>query len=419
MQSSQPLSLADLIAERMIDARMEITARWLERIVDRVTLPTSRIFPTDELLDHMPLLIDGIAAHMREPSRPVSGNGGVADRARELGTLRYEQGFAEHELQKEYELLGGILYSFVQRIVDESPQPFGTAEALECARRLFHAIEVIQQVTVSRFLEHLTSELSEREERLQSFHRALTHEIRNRVGAALGAGELLQLGDLDEDKRAKLVEVVVRNARGMSDVLDNLLELTRVTSRQQRNVTLRHAAAEAARQLREAAEARGVTIRIAQDLPPVEVNAAAVELCLTNLISNAIKYADPDETQPFAEVRARRQDGSDDGQGEIVIEVADNGIGIPETERGRLFERFFRAHERIAPDVDGTGLGLSIVRDVIEGLGGRVWAEFPEGGTVFAFTMPCRRVSDVPALARGGRQGASDGTASIRSATPR
>src|SRR5690606_7239084 len=123
-------------------------------------------------------------------------------------------------------------------------------------------------------------ELTEREERLQAFHRALTHEIRNRVSATLGAGELLLLEALDETKRTQLAGVVVRNARGMREVLDNLLELTRVTSRQQRNVALRHAAGEAVRQLRDAAACRGVTIRIADDLPTVEVNAAAVELCL-------------------------------------------------------------------------------------------------------------------------------------------
>jgi signal transduction histidine kinase len=185
----------------------------------------------------------------------------------------------------------------------------------------------------------------------------------------------------------------------MRQVLDNLLELSRVTTRQQRNVTLPHAATEAARQLRDTAASRGVTIRLADDLPSVEVNAAAVELCLTNLLSNGIKYADPNRTERWVEVRGRVLHDDDGAPAELAIEVADNGLGVPEPEREHLFERFFRAHETIAPDVEGTGLGLNIVRDVVEGIGGRVWAEFPGDGSVFAFTVPCRRDSDATEVA--------------------
>lgn len=422
MDAELSSSLFELVANRLRDAQTELTARWLERIVSRVTVPPGRVFPTDELLDHMPQLIEGIADHVRDPARPVSGNGGVVDRARELGALRYSQGFSEHQLQKEYELLGGILYTFLQRVAEDGAHPVSPAEALECARRLFHAIALVQQATTSRYLEHLTAELSEREERLQAFHRALTHEIRNRVGATLGAGELLQIEQLPEDKRAQLADVVVRNARGMRTVLDNLLELSRVTSRQQRNVTLRHATAEAVRQLRDAAVCSGVAVRIAEELPAVEVNAAAIELCLTNLVSNGIKYADPHRDDRWVEVRGRIALGEDGGGMQVVVEVADNGLGVPEELRDKLFERFFRAHEAASPAVEGTGLGLNIVRDVVEGLGGRVWAEFPGAGSVFAFSMPCRRISDLPALpeaSRDGDEGAATGSSSIRSGEPR
>src|SRR5205085_12657122 len=79
---------------------------------------------------------------------------------------------------------------------------------------------------------------------------------------------------------------------------------------------------------------------------------------------------------------------------EVVIEVRDNGVGIPVAARHRLFERFFRAHEREMPTIEGTGLGPNLVRDTVESLGGRVWCERPEDGTTFAFTVPCRRPRD-------------------------
>jgi signal transduction histidine kinase len=90
--------------------------------------------------------------------------------------------------------------------------------------------------------------------------------------------------------------------------------------------------------------------------------------------------------------------GGPDGRPVVTVEVRDNGIGVPEAARERLFERYFRAHESLLPAVEGTGLGLSLVRETAEAFGGRVWAEHPGEGTVFAFTLPCRRSSDVAAL---------------------
>ncbi len=172
---------------------------------------------------------------------------------------------------------------------------------------------------------------------------------------------------------------------------------------QQRNVRLPKAAAEAARELRESARARGVTVRLGKDLPDVEVNAAAVELCLTNYISNAIKYSDPNKPDRWVEVRARVRPGAADvSRTELVAEVWDNGLGIPHEAQMRLFGRFFRAHESTATDVEGTGLGLSIVRETVETIGGRAWVRpNPDGGSVFAFALPCRRRADSASASDG------------------
>jgi len=129
----------------------------------------------------------------------------------------------------------------------------------------------------------------------------------------------------------------------------------------------------------------------------VEVSAAAVELCLTNLLANAIKYSDPGAAERSVEVRGRLV-VTDDTPQEVIVQVVDNGIGVPPEARARLFQRFFRAHEHTSPEIEGTGLGLSIIRDTVAGLGGRAWAEFPEKGSVFAFSLPCRREADAAAV---------------------
>lgn len=401
MHDEAPCPLVAELAARLRASRNELTARWLARIVDRVSIVPDRVFPTDDLLDGIPLLIDGVAAYLEEPARAVAGESAVVAKAMELGALRYDQGFDEHELLKEYEIFGGVLFAFLIRTAAEFDVPCDRSDLLSCAHRLFQAVSLIQQATSAEYVRRMKVALAEREERLRAFNRALTHEFRNRLGATLGAAQILELPDLPEEKRAGLVEIVRRNAETMRTVLDNLLEISRAhgNDRQQRHVRLPDAAAEAARQLRDAAQAAGVEVRLAAELLDVEVNAAAVELCLTNLISNAIKYADPAKAERWVEVCGRAVRAESGAPLEVVVEVRDNGLGVPPEAREKLFTRFFRAHDAQLPHIEGTGLGLSIVRDTVDALGGSVWAEFPEEGSVFAFSVPCRRAADARVFA--------------------
>ena len=387
--------LAVTLADRLRDQRDALTNRWLLRIADRVALTPNRIFPSDDLIDHVPLLLLGVADYIEDPARPVLATTPVIAKAMELGALRHTQGFDEHQLLKEYEILGGILFQFLADEVEDIETDCTRVELITCAGRLFQAIAVIQQATTTQFLMLARAQIAEREDRLRTFNRALTHELRNRIGAAMGAAQIMEMPELDPAERQRLNSVVLRNVEGMRGVLDNLLVLTgvRIDSRQQRHIHLPEAAQEAARQVRAAARARAVAIRIDPEIPTVEVSAAAVELCLTNLLANAIKYSDPDADERWVEVRGHLSTSSGVPE-EVVVQVVDNGIGVPPDARARLFQRFFRAHEASMPDIEGTGLGLSIIRDTVGGLGGRAWAEFPEKGSVFSFSLPCRREAD-------------------------
>lgn len=387
---------AGTLAGRIREQRDALTGRWLVRIADRVSLTPNRIFPTDDLLDHIPLLLLGIADYLEDPSRPVTADTPVLAKAMELGALRHAQGFDQHQLLKEYEILGAILFRFLAESADEVPDQCSRGELMICAQRLFQAVALIQQATTTKFLLLAHAQVAEREERLRTFNRTLTHELRNRIGAALGAAQILDMNEIPPAERRRLNGVVLRNIESMRLVLDNLLVLTgvKLDARQQRNVHLPEAAREAARQLREAARGRGVVVRVDPRMPPVEVSAAAVELCLTNLIANAIKYADPTEPERWVEVRGRIVPVAQGTPGEVIVEVADNGLGVPPEARRKLFQRFFRAHTDAIPGIEGTGLGLSIVLDTVRDLGGRAWADFPAKGSVFAFSLPCRREED-------------------------
>ncbi|MDQ6717464.1 MAG: sensor histidine kinase [Gemmatimonadota bacterium] len=383
--------LAGVLAQRMRDHKDELTQRWLERISARVTMDPNQIFPTEAILDHVPLLIAGIADYIEQPEKTLMADVPVVAKAMELGALRFEQGFDEYELLKEYEIFGGILFSFLSRIADEIDEPCSRGQLLACAHRLFLAITMIQQATITHYLTLLREELSEREQRLRGFNRALTHEMKNLVGVIGGAAEVLELGEIPSEQQSKMVAIIKRNTERMRGTLDNLVELSRPRDdpRQQRHVELPAAVAEVIRQLRDAAKAESVEIRVCGELPAVEINAAAVELCLSNLIANAIKYADPVKAERWIEISSDWCDKGEIGC-EVTVRVRDNGLGVPENSRARLFERFFRAHEQEHAEIGGTGLGLSIVRDTVATLGGKVWAEFPEVGTVFAFSIPAR-----------------------------
>jgi signal transduction histidine kinase len=388
-------TLASTIAERLRDAKTDLAGRWLARITERIAVAPNRVFPTEALLDHVPLLIVGIADFIEDPRLTVAADSEVMQHAMALGALRHQQGFTEYEILKEFEIFGAIVFAFLRNTA-ERVDGSGT-EWTVCAQRLFQAVVTIQQATTVRYFELMAARIKDGEDRLRAFDRALTHEMRNRIGATLGAAELIETIDLGDEDRRRLAAVIARNARSMRVVLDNLLELAHLDAdaRQQRRVLLAAAIAEATRQLRDAAAADGVEIRVASDLAPVEVSAAAVELALVNYLSNAIKYRDPAQSPRFVEIVGRIEDE------ELVVRVRDNGIGVPADSRAGLFQRFFRARTTGVPEVEGTGLGLNIVREVIHHAGGRTWAEFPaEGGSVFAFALPARRAADGGATPR-------------------
>jgi signal transduction histidine kinase len=116
------------------------------------------------------------------------------------------------------------------------------------------------------------------------------------------------------------------------------------------------------------------------DLPVVRGNAPQLTQLLLNLIGNAIKYCEA--TPPTVEISTRRQP-----EGAWLFEVRDNGIGIPEKERDKVFDPFKRLHA--SSRYEGTGLGLAICKKIIERHDGTIWVKSKEGeGTSFFFTLP-------------------------------
>src|SRR6185295_18677953 len=120
---------------------------------------------------------------------------------------------------------------------------------------------------------------------------------------------------------------VLDNTEELERVLSNLELLSRIEtdSRKNRNVLLPQAVAEVVRQLREMAQRKRIAVELVDPLPPVEVDAAAVELCLVNYLSNAIKYSDPKKRRRFVRIEGSLDYSSKQG-GQLVVLVTDNGL---------------------------------------------------------------------------------------------
>jgi signal transduction histidine kinase len=218
MTSAGIRPLATELADRLRQSREDLARRWLERISARVTLSPNRVFPTDELLNHIPLLIDGIAAYLEGPGIDLDAEGPVTAKARELGALRHAQGFDAYEILKEHELLGGIVLTFLTDTVEEIDLTYERRELLECWHRITDAVELIRQATAQQFLQLSAERVREREERLRRFNRMVSHELKNRVGAIRGAAGLLGETWLGNDERERFVRMVKENSAGCSRI---------------------------------------------------------------------------------------------------------------------------------------------------------------------------------------------------------
>ena len=381
----------DVIAERMRAEHTTLAGRWFERLSALLPVPDSEVFPSASLLDHIPSLIVEISGYLRSPGdEAIAANASVIEKARSLGALRHAQRASLHQVLREYQLLGRVLVAFVQEEIQRQKLCPAAAETVTVVSRLHQAVDVLMQSTVETFVGLYNQTIADQAARLEQFTRMATHEWRQPLGSLQFAVSLLRRASIDGERERRTLDVMSRN-------LDHLVEMTRKIEAVARihggqdnpivqEVSAGTVASEAARQLREMAEARAVELRIHDGLPTLSVDVGRLELVLVNLLSNGIKYADPAKASRFVEVLA----GARSGQCCRIV-VRDNGIGIPRERLATIFDQFSRAHpeQDDALNVTGIGLGLAIVADCVRALNGQIDVESEESvGTSFTVTLP-------------------------------
>jgi signal transduction histidine kinase len=390
-----------VISGRMADERVSIAASWLSRLRALLTVPAGDVFPSEQLLDHIPSLVNEIARYLAAPGdAEIAANAAVMDKARELGQLRHAQHASAHQLLHEYEILGEILETFLVEETERlQPQPSVT-ECFDVHRRLTRAVRVLMRTTVDTFIGEYTATIQEQNERLKAFNRAASHELRSPIGTLRFAAALLDNETVRHDppRLAKVASTVKTSTDRLAWLIENLQRIARMKDPidvpSEQRVDLSALADEVSRQLQDMAQARQVVIRVAPNLPTLVADPARLELVLLNLVANAIKYSDPKKTEPFVEIAEARRavDAVMADEGHVfTICVRDNGLGIAEADQPAIFERFFRAHAHRDQElgVTGTGLGLAIVIDCVQALGGAIRCESRTGeGSAFFITLP-------------------------------
>ena len=289
-------SFAGIIGARLRKKATDLSQRWLERLNDILTIEPNEIFPTDDLLDHIPQLIEQIADYVEAPAvEELAANSGVVSKARELGLLRHGQKASVHQLLREYHLLGAIVETFLQEQMTRLPFTPPPADVLKVAARVSHALRILQQTTIDTFIAEYTDRIATQQARLEGFNKLVSHELRQPLGTLQFSVRLLGSDQaVDPERRARLFEIVEMNLQRLVHLTGQLERVARVQHRgeapSRQEVDISVLAREVARQLREMADHRGVEVRTAPDLPVVVTDLARLELILINLVSNGIKY---------------------------------------------------------------------------------------------------------------------------------
>lgn len=232
------------------------------------------------------------------------------------------------------------------------------------------------------------SEVRRHEKSQREFVSNVSHELKTPITSVRVTAEALLNGAKnDEQLVGRFLNNIVAESDRLSALIEDLLDIARrdsgIARVQESDANVAAMLDRAAAPVRPQAEVNGVEIIIeAPDGLLFRCDELQIEQMVRNLVDNAVKY-----TPPGGRVNVR----AFSGDGGLVISVADTGIGIPQGEVHRIFDRFYRVDKARSRRLGGTGLGLSIVKDIVESHAGEIAVESQLGkGSIFTVTLPAK-----------------------------
>jgi two-component system phosphate regulon sensor histidine kinase PhoR len=246
------------------------------------------------------------------------------------------------------------------------------------AERFDGTVYVINDITRLRNLERMR----------RDFVSSVSHELRTPLASIRGYTETLLEGAMnDPGHAAAFLKIILQESEQLTALINDVLDLSKIESGK---IEYAFAPVDVKPQLEKTvamflptAQKKGVRIELAisEGLPPVLADSGYFDVVMRNLVDNAVKYVE--ERNGLVRIRAFARPGS------VSIEVEDNGIGIPQGDLDRIFERFYRVDKARSRQLGGTGLGLSIVKHIVLAHKGDIQVRSRVNrGSVFTVTLP-------------------------------
>lgn len=264
------------------------------------------------------------------------------------------------------------------RKADGSHVPVGITYAalFDREERVVNIIATIRDMT----------RLREADDLKNTFISVISHELKTPVALIKGYAGTLRREDARWDAATvrDSAAVIEEEADRLTQLIDNLLDASRLQAGGLKlnfsDVALDQLAAHVAQKYSVEAQQHPLSIDFPPDFPVVPADAGRIEQVLSNLINNAIKYSPPGAPIHLSGRYTPR---------DVVVTVADRGIGIPLEEQARIFHRFYRVDDALSRRTQGSGLGLYLAKAVVEAHRGRIWVQSTPGqGSAFSFSLP-------------------------------
>ena len=234
---------------------------------------------------------------------------------------------------------------------------------------------------------HDITELRRLERVRQDFVANVSHELRTPISSIKGYAETLLDGAMNDQQNSRdFIEIINRDSDRLAKLIDDLLDLSRIESGKLKMVFVPTDILGVIKRtmsiIENSAKMKSISIEIQapENVSKVLADETRLSQVILNLLDNAIKYTSEGGAIKIS-VRSNDQF--------VEVDISDTGIGIPEKDLSRVFERFYRVDKARSRDMGGTGLGLSIVKHIVQTHGGEVWVRSKlEHGSTFCFIIP-------------------------------
>jgi signal transduction histidine kinase len=256
-----------------------------------------------------------------------------------------------------------------------------------------YAAIVLWNSSLERQIRNIRNEFAELDRMKSNFIAITSHELRTPLGLILGHATFLR-ETISKENRDPM-DTIIRNATRLKEIIESLTEVDNyeagVARIRQNSISIPSIVRDVVSSFQDMAAIKNITLQedIRDENLLVEADANKITVAISNLIRNALTF-----TNEGGHVQLIVESVT----GHVQVSVKDDGIGIPASDLGRVFDRFFQVESHLTRRHTGMGLGLSVAKTMIELHGGRIWVESVEGkGSTFSFLLPLRPAQVMPA----------------------